>query len=215
MPTLPTLLTFAVAATLLIIVPGPNVLYIVTRGIDQGRRAAVVSALGVEVGMLVHISAAVLGLSALVASSRPLFAAVTYVGAAYLIWMGVTNLRTRAAGPDRPERDRRQTSGRMFSQGLVVNVLNPKVGLFFIAFLPQFIDPARGNATAQILVFGGIFLAIAVTSDLLYALASGSIGTWLDRRASVARHRARVSGVVYILLGGMAALSGSGSAQQG
>jgi threonine/homoserine/homoserine lactone efflux protein len=190
------------------------VIYIVTRGIDQGRRAAVVSALGVEVGMLVHIAAAVLSLSALVASSELLFNVVRYAGAGYLIWMGVSHVRARAANLDAPVL-RRQSASRMISQGLIVNVLNPKVGLFFIAFLPQFIDRARGDATTQILVFGGVFLAIAVTSDLLYAVASGSIGTWLSRRASVARHRARFSGVVYIILGGFAALSGSSSAKHG
>jgi len=215
MPTLPTLLAFAVAAALLIVVPGPNVIYIVTRGIDQGRRAAVVSALGVEVGMLFHIGAAALGLSALVASSDLLFDIVRYAGAAYLVWMGVANLRARIANVEIPTLDRRQTSSRMFGQGLIVNVLNPKVGLFFIAFLPQFIDPGRGGATTQILVLGAVFVVIATLSDMVYALASGAIGAWLRRRASIARQRARFSGIVYIILGGMAAVSGSGSARQG
>jgi threonine/homoserine/homoserine lactone efflux protein len=214
MPTLPTLLTFAVAATLLIIVPGPNVIYIITRGIDQGRRAAVVSALGVEVGMLFHIGAAVLGLSALVASSTLLFSVVTYAGAAYLVWMGITHLRSRITHLETPHL-RRQTASRMFGQGLIVNVLNPKVGLFFIAFLPQFIDPGRGSATTQILVLGAVFVTIATLSDMVYALASGAIGAWLQRRASIARHRVRFSGVVYLILGGMAAISSSGSAKQG
>ena len=215
MPTLPTLLAFAVAATLLIIVPGPNVIYIVTRGIDQGRRAAVVSALGVEAGMLVHIGAAALGLGALVASSDLLFNVVRYAGAAYLVWMGIAHLRARATPLDAPALARREAVSRMFSQGLVVNVLNPKVGLFFIAFLPQFVDPARGSSSVQILVLGAVFVAIAIVSDLAYALASGSIGMWLSRRAAVARHRTRVSGAVYLLLGGLAAISGSGSARQG
>jgi threonine/homoserine/homoserine lactone efflux protein len=215
MPTIPTLLTFAAAAMLLIIVPGPNVIYIVTRGIDQGRKAAVVSALGVEVGMLFHIGAAVLGLSALVVASEPVFNIVKYAGAAYLIWIGIMNLRARVASLDTPALDRRQSTSRMFGQGLIVNVLNPKVGLFFIAFLPQFIDPGRGSSTFQILLLGAIFVALATISDLAYALASGSIGTWLHRRASIARQRGRFSGVVYIILGGMAAVSGSGSARQG
>jgi threonine/homoserine/homoserine lactone efflux protein len=216
MPTIPTLLTFAVAATLLIIVPGPNVIYIVTRGIDQGRRAAIVSAMGVEVGMLFHIGAAVLGLSALVASSEMVFTIVKYAGAAYLVWMGITNIRARVATLEVPaDIDRRQTSSRMFGQGLIVNVLNPKVGLFFVAFLPQFIDPGRGSSTTQILMLGAVFVAIAIVSDLVYALASGAIGSWLKRRAAIARHRARFSGVVYLILGGLAAVSGSGSGKQG
>lgn len=213
MPTIPTIFTFAVAATLLIIVPGPNVIYIITRGIDQGRRAAIASALGVQTGMLVHIGAAVLGLSALVASSDILFNVVKYAGAAYLIWMGVTSFRAKATNLDLPQVGRRASYGRLFGQGLVVNVLNPKVGLFFIAFLPQFIDPGRGGPTGQILILGAVFVAIAIASDLLYALASGSIGAWLTRRERIARQRDRFAGAIYILLGVVAALSGSGSAR--
>ena len=213
MPTVPTLLTFAIAATLLIIVPGPNVIYIITRGIDQGRRAAVASALGVEVGMLFHIGAAVLGLSALVASSELVFNIVKYAGAGYLIWMGVNNLRSKPTNLAVPEISRRASHRKLFAQGMVVNILNPKVGLFFVAFLPQFIDPARGSSTAQILVLGGVFVAIAVVSDLVYAFASGSIGSWLNARERIARQRDRFAGVVYILLGALAALTGSSSAK--
>ncbi len=213
MPTVPTLLTFAVAATLLIIVPGPNVLYIITRGIDQGRKAAIVSALGVEVGMLFHIAAAVLGLSALIARSEIVFNVVKYAGAAYLIWMGIASIRAKALAVEEPIASRRAKPSRLFTQGLVVNVLNPKVGLFFVAFLPQFIDPARGGPTTQILVLGGVFLVIAIMSDLVYAFASGSIGSWLSTRQRIARQRDRFTGVVYILLGAFAAIAGSGSAR--
>src|SRR5680860_288405 len=128
MPTIPTLLTFAVAATLLIIVPGPNVIYIITRGIDQGRRAAIASAAGVEAGMLFHIGAAVLGLSALVASSELIFNIVKYAGAAYLIWMGIANLSARSTNLEAPDFSRRARYSKLFTQGLIVNVLNPKVG---------------------------------------------------------------------------------------
>ncbi|MBA3274970.1 MAG: LysE family translocator [Chloroflexia bacterium] len=213
MPALPTLLTFALAATLLIIVPGPNVIYIITRGIDQGRRAAIASALGVETGMLFHIGAAVLGLSALVASSELVFNLVKYAGAAYLVWMGIVSLRTRVTDLEVPTISRRASYRRLFTQGMVVNILNPKVGLFFVAFLPQFIDPGRGGSTVQILVLGGVFVAIAVISDLVYALASGSIGSWLSTRVRIARQRDRFAGIVYILLGAVAALTGSSSAK--
>ena len=213
MPTIPTLLTFAIAATLLIIVPGPNVIYIITRGIDQGRRAAIASAIGVDTGMLFHIGAAVLGLSALVASSDLVFSIVKYAGAGYLIWMGINSLRARVANLETPVISRRASYSRLFAQGMVVNILNPKVGLFFIAFLPQFIDPARGSATLQILVLGGVFVVIALISDLVYALASGSIGSWLNARQSIARQRDRFAGVIYILLGAVAAISGSSSAK--
>lgn len=214
MPTMLTLLTFAVAATLLIVVPGPNLIYIITRGIDQGRRAAVVSALGVETGMLVHVGAAVLGLSALLASSDLLFNVVRYAGAAYLVWLGVASIRSRPADLTDPAGGRTLGLARLFAQGVVINVLNPKVGLFFLAFLPQFLDPSRGNTSVQILVLGGVFFIIATISDLLYAMASGAIGSWLRERSSVARMRGKFSGVVYIGLGALAALTGSGSAKE-
>jgi threonine/homoserine/homoserine lactone efflux protein len=212
-PTIPTLLTFTVAATLLIIVPGPNVIYIITRGIDQGRRAAIASAAGVEIGMLFHIGAAVLGLSALVASSELVFNIVKYAGATYLIWMGIISLRSSVSNLQAPEISRRASFSRLFTQGMIVNVLNPKVGLFFVAFLPQFIDPGRGSSSFQILVLGGVFVAVAVMSDLVYAFASGSIGKWLNAHASIARQRDRFAGIVYIALGAVAAVSGSSSAK--
>ncbi len=215
MPTIPTLLTFAIAATLLIVVPGPNLIYIITRGIDQGRRAAVVSALGVETGMLVHVAAAVLGLSAVLTSSELVFNGVRYAGAAYLVWLGVTSIRSRPADLTDPAGGRTLSLTRLYSQGIVINVLNPKVGIFFLAFLPQFLDPSRGNMSLQILILGGVFSAIATASDLLYAMASGTIGSWLRKRSSVARLRGKFSGAIYIGLGAVAALTGSGSSRQG
>ena len=214
MPTVPTLLTFAIAATLLIVVPGPNLIYIITRGIDQGRRAAVVSALGVETGMLIHVVAAVLGLSAVVASSEVLFDVVRYAGAGYLIWLGVASIRSRPADLTDPAGGRTLSPARLYSQGIIINVLNPKVGIFFLAFLPQFLDPSRGNMSLQILILGGVFSVIATASDLLYAMASGAIGGWLRERSAVARLRGKFSGAVYICLGAVAALTGSGSSRQ-
>jgi threonine/homoserine/homoserine lactone efflux protein len=213
MPTIPTLLTFAVAATLLIIVPGPNVLYIIARGIDQGRKAAVVSALGVETGMLVHISAAVLGLSAIVAKSDLLFNVIRFAGAAYLVWMGITTIRARVVDGRLPELGTKAAYRRIFVRGVIVNVLNVKVILFFLAFLPQFVRPERGSSSVQILVLGLVFVVIATASDMLYAMASGAIGNWLNTREKVARQRNRFTGAVYILLGAFAAVAGSGSAQ--
>ena len=215
MPTIPTLLTFAIAATLLIVVPGPNLIYIITRGIDQGRRAAVVSALGVETGMLVHVAAAVLGLSAVLASSEVVFNTVRYAGAAYLVWLGVVSIRSRPADLTDPTGGRALSLARLYSQGIVINVLNPKVGIFFLAFLPQFLDPSQGNVSLQILILGGVFSVIATASDLLYAMASGAIGGWLRDRSSVARLRGKFSGAIYIGLGAIAALTGSSSSRQG
>jgi threonine/homoserine/homoserine lactone efflux protein len=212
MPSTATILTFALAATLLIIIPGPNVLFIVSRGIDQGRAAAIASSLGVETGMFVHIAAAMLGLSAVVTSSEILFNTVKYAGVAYLLWLGLSAIRSGPVNAEIPIGFRRAPLRRLYMQGMIVNVLNPKVGLFMLAFLPQFVDPSRGSAQSQILVLGMIFVAIACVSDGLYAIGSGAIGHWLARHAAAARQRGRFSGVVYILLGALAAFSGSHAA---
>ena len=213
MPSIPTLLAFALAAFLLIIVPGPNVIYIITRGIGQGRRAAVASALGIEAGMFVHIGGAALGLSALIASSDTLYALVKYGGAAYLVVIGIMAIRTRYEPVEVVAVPRRTGLLRAFLQGAVINILNPKVALFFLAFLPQFVDRSSGNTTMQILALGMIFFLIAMVSDLVYANASGSIGNWLDSREWMSRQRNRFSGTVYLVLGAMAALTGSNSAR--
>lgn len=213
MPTIPTLLAFTLAALLLVVVPGPNLVYIITRGIDQGRRAAVVSALGVETGTLVHVLLTTIGLSAVIASSELLFTIIRFAGAGYLIWLGIVNIRSRPSDlsldPDLP----RMRLRRVYAQGVIVNVLNPKVAIFFLAFLPQFVDPDRGGAPLQILVLGIVLVLVGVASDMVYAAASGQIGTWLNARPAVARQRQRFSGVVYMLLGAVAAFSGSGSAK--
>src|SRR5512132_4573848 len=143
MPTTATLELFALAALGLLIVPGPAVTYIVTRSIDQGRSAGLVSVLGIHTGSIVHVAAAALGLSAILASSALSYGIVKYVGAAYLIWLGIRALRDR--GEERPSVNGKEHSlARIYAQGVVVNVLNPKTALFFLAFLPQFVDVSRG-----------------------------------------------------------------------
>jgi len=209
MPTAGTLLAFSLAALVLIAVPGPNLIYIVARGVEQGRRAAVVSALGVETGSLVHVAAAAIGLSALLASSDLAFDVIRYLGAAYLVYLGLrTLLRKGGASGDgavgSPARLR-----DTYRQAVWVNVLNPKVALFFLAFLPQFVDPARGAPRAQILVLGAVFLLVGLCVDLAYAAAAGTIGHRLGRRPRALRWQRYTSGTVYLALGAAAALSGS------
>ena len=158
MPDTSTLLVFAAAALALIVVPGPAVLYIVAQSIDRGRLAGFVSALGIAVGGLVHVSAAAIGLSSLLVSSATAFAAVKYAGAAYLIGLGLYTLLVRKEEPAAAlPRERRLR--RRFGQGVVVNVLNPKTALFFFAFLPQFVDPDKGSAALQIGILGLLFVA--------------------------------------------------------
>src|SRR5256886_1859072 len=150
MPDWPRLSLFISVTLLLVFMPGPNTLYIIARSIQQGRGAGIVSSLGVQVGSLLHIAAAALGLSALLLSSALAFNAVKYAGAAYLIYLGVKTLLTKEkSGPAQAVQQARL--GRVFFQGVVVNLLNPKTALFFFAFLPQFIDPARGRVAVQII----------------------------------------------------------------
>lgn len=212
MPEGSTLALFAVAAVTLLVIPGPAVLYIVTRSVDQGRAAGLASVCGVHVGTLVHVAAAALGLSALLVSSATAYHAVRWLGAAYLIWLGVRRLLARdedtpAPGPG----TRRHGLRRIFAQGVLVNVLNPKTALFFLAFLPQFVDVSRGSVPFQVVVFGVAFVLLGLVSDGTYALLASTGAGWLRRRPGVARTSRLVSGGVLISLGVTTALAGSRS----
>jgi threonine/homoserine/homoserine lactone efflux protein len=184
------------------------VFYILGRSIGQGRGAGFVSALGISVGSLVHTAAAAVGLSALLMSSALAFGVVKYLGAAYLIYLGVQKLRREDSIKLSGEVPRVQLS-RIFAQGIVVNVLNPKAALFFFAFLPQFVDPARGNVAAQNLFLGGLFATLGLTSDSLWALSAGSVAHWLRGNARWMRTQRYVSGGMLISLGVATAFAGS------
>ena len=208
MPDASTLMLFTAATLALLVVPGPAVLYIIARGIDQGRLAGLASAAGIATGSLVHVVAAALGLSALLASSALAFSTVKYLGAAYLIYIGVRTLLTRPA-PDAIAIPRLRSMRELFTQGVVVQVLNPKIALFFFAFLPQFVDPARGNVATQTLFLGGLLMLMGLCTDSLYALVSGSAGDWLKRQPAFASAQRYVAGTVFIGLGVTTALTGS------
>ena len=210
MPDASTFALFIVAALVLLVVPGPSVLYIVARSIEGGRTAGLVSVLGVQTGAMVHIAFAAVGLSAILASSAVAFSVIKWLGAVYLVWLGLR----RIFGRDEEDGDvavEPAPLSRVFSQGVIVNILNPKTALFFLAFLPQFVDPARGAAWTQILLLGATFVILALCSDGLYALLSGTAGGWLRRRmkgASFRRGQRFVSGGILIALGAVAATSG-------
>ena len=206
MPEIATLLVFSAAALALIVVPGPAVLYIVAQSIDRGRLAGVVSALGVAVGGLVHVTAAAIGLSSLLVSSATAFAAVKYAGAAYLIGLGLYTLLVRRKEPAASVPQERRLR-RRFGQGVVVNVLNPKTALFFFAFLPQFVDPDKGSAALQIGVLGLLFVALAVISDSLWALAAGSASERLRGSRRFLAVQRYVSGSVFVGLGAVTAFA--------
>jgi threonine/homoserine/homoserine lactone efflux protein len=203
-----TLLVFAGAALALIVIPGPAVLYILAQSVEHGRNAGVVSALGVATGGLVHITAAAVGISALVVSSAVAFSVVKYAGAAYLLYLGIRRLLDRGRDAAEPGVPREAEPWRIFRRGVLVNVLNPKTALFFLALLPQFVDPGRGPVLAQILVLGTLFVVLALLSDSLYALGAGALGAWVRRRRGVARDVGRYAGAaVYLGLGTATALA--------
>ncbi len=192
---------FVFAALALLVTPGPAVLYIVTRSLDQGRRAGLASVAGIGVGTLVHTTAAAIGLSALLASSATAFAAVKFVGGLYLVYLGVRRMLGRGEEGAARVVERRPLA-RVFAQGVVVNVLNPKTALFFLAFLPQFVDPRRGPVAGQIVVLGALMALLGLVSDGAYALLAGTVREGLLRRAGrVVRAQRYVSGSVFIVLG--------------
>jgi threonine/homoserine/homoserine lactone efflux protein len=198
---------FIPAAFILIITPGPVVMYIVTQSVDQGRKAGLVSVLGSEIGNFCHVIAAALGLSAILLSSTLAYDVVKYLGAAYLIYLGIRKLRSKDEVAQLAVQ--KQSMLRIFLQGIVVAVLNPKTALFFFAFLPQFVDPAKGYVALQILFIGVIFVIMAIISDTLYALMAGTAGRWLKGNLRFLNIQRYVTGTIYIGLGITAALSGA------
>jgi len=210
MPTGSTIALFLLAATALAVVPGPAVAYIVTQSIDQGRHAGLVSALGVASGGLVHVAAATVGLSALIASSATAFTVVKLVGAVYLIIVGIRRILS-GEGEEPEPRALRAPLRRVYRQGVIVNVLNPKTALFFLAFLPQFVDPGRGAVWPQVALLGVLFVSVAVLSDMTYALVSDAIAGRIRRTGTGAKVRRWLTGGVFVALGITAAAARRGT----
>ena len=204
-----TLGVFFGAGFVLLMTPGPAVLYIVTRSIEQGRKAGLVSVLGIVVGTLFHVAAAALGVSALLMSSALAFNALRYLGALYLVYLGCKTLLAPDRPADAPAVERAGLR-EIFSQGVVVNLLNPHTALFFFAFLPQFVDPARGAVALQIVALGLLFIAMAAMTDSVWAITAGTAGDWIKRNPRFTRAQRYVTGGALIGLGAVAAISGSG-----
>jgi threonine/homoserine/homoserine lactone efflux protein len=205
-PTVATMLAFAAASVALLVIPGPAVLYIINRSVADGRSVGLASVAGVELGTFVHVLGASLGLSAALAASAVAFNVIKWAGAGYLVILGVLTLSRR---PD-PSRvvSASVAPGRAFAQGIVVNVLNPKVALFFLSFLPQFIEPDRGRAGLQALVLGLVFVGIGFLTDGTYAVAASALRTVLVKGRGLPFVQRYVAGAVYIGLGMVAAGSG-------
>ncbi len=208
MPETSTLVAFSAAALVLFVVPGPAVLYIVTRSVAQGRKAGLVSVAGIHAGSVVHIAAAIAGLSTVLATSAVAFRAVKWAGAAYLVYLGFRALAERETDADTGGAPSPAPLRAVFRQGFVVNLLNPKTAVFFLAFVPQFIDASRGT-TPQILVLGALFIALGAVSDGAYALLAGGLGDRLRTRRWWQSTRRWVSGSIYLGLGVVAAVSGT------
>ena len=202
------LIVFVSAAALLLVIPGPAVFYILARSMYQGRTAGLASAAGIGVGTLVHVLAATLGLSALLISSVFAYSAVKYAGAAYLFYLGIKKFRERPGNSSEQPRDL-VSLPRVFRQGVVVNILNPKTAIFFFAFLPQFVSPARGKVPLQILLLGMTFAIMGWISDSMWALSAGSAAHWLRRQKRFTNKEHYVAGTVYMGLGLAAAVSGN------
>jgi threonine/homoserine/homoserine lactone efflux protein len=202
-PTLASLLAFGLASVVLLVIPGPAVTYIVNRSVVDGRSVALASVAGLELGNFMHVIAATAGLSAVLATSATAFSIVKWVGAGYLIAVGVRTLLTR---PERMSGIAPHVSlRRAFTQGIVVNTLNPKVALFFLSFLPQFVDPGRGPAWTQALVLGSLFTVLGLVTDGTWALVASSVRGMLLRGRAMPFIRRYVSGSTFVALGVVAA----------
>jgi threonine/homoserine/homoserine lactone efflux protein len=201
MPGASTIALFALASVALAVVPGPAVTYIVAQSVDKGRTAGLASACGVASGGLVHVLAATVGLSALIASSASAFTVVKLVGAAYLIAVGIRRIVTNDETLSEPQP---APLVKIWRQGVVVNIFNPKTALFFLAFLPQFVNRDH-TVWIQVAFLGMLFAVIAFASDCMYALLADALASRLRRGTRAARVQRYVSGGIFVALGGVAA----------
>ncbi len=203
LPEFQNILLFLTAASILIIIPGPAVLYIVARSMEQGYRAGMVSVLGIGAGGLVHVFAAGIGISSLFVASAAAFSVLKYLGGLYLIYLGIRKLLDKATFTHDVQIDKKKKLRKIFYEGVVVNVFNPKAAIFFFAFLPQFISIEKGGVTSQIIFPGMLFILIAIVSDTLYVLVSGKFASWIKTHPMYLRLHKYVIGSIYIFLGAL------------
>ena len=201
LPPWPQFGVFLGAVIILGVAPGPGIFYIMATSIAQGTRSGFMAVLGIAAGTFVHVLLAVFGLTVVIASSLVVFQFVKYAGAAYLIVLGVYLLiRRRVRREARPGQSPREAR-RVFMQAVMVNVLNPKVGIFFLAFFPQFVDPARGDPAVQFFLLGALLIGVIFVTDTLFALAAGTVAGYLKAQGSRQRWPQMVAGLTYIGLG--------------
>lgn len=206
MPSGASLSGFIIAALVVLLIPGPGVLYIVARSVGQGYRAGLASVLGLSIGALFHVAAATAGLSAILLTSATAFGFVKALGAGYLIYLGIRTIisaRTKTGTEDYSP----LPFNRLFTDGVVVSVFNPKIAVFFLAFLPQFVDLDRGPLPPQVFLLGSIYVTLALITDGAYALLAGSLRHWLGGRVMRGPLPRYMSGSLYLGLGANAALA--------
>ncbi len=192
--------TFILTSLLLFATPGPDMLAMLGRGISQGRQAAIVTVIGYALGDLIHTTFAVIGLSAIIYSSSILFQIVKYIGALYLIYLGIQTIRHRHQFKLSSE-SKKIKNGKILRESILSSVLNPKTTLFFLAFLPQFVDADAGNVQIQMLVLGAIFMMLGILAYFPLAYFSGLVGTWIQTRKAVADKLHLITGSIFIGLG--------------
>ena len=208
MPETSQLLSFIAASVAILVIPGPSVLFVITRGVALGRRAAVATVVGNESGLLVHVIAVALGVGAIVQRSVLLLNTIKLVGALYLVWLGISAVRRRKdwvttmAGPSN------RSPGRLWRDGFIVGLTNPKSTLFFLAVLPQFVTPERGHVSLQLLVLGLVFVVLAAINDGIYGVTAGAVRRWLDRSPRRREVVGGSSGLIMIGLGARLAMTG-------
>lgn len=195
-----TLAVFAAAAFMILLIPGPAIFDIVTRGINQGRSSALMTVLGVQAGDVLHVTVAAAGLTTILVSSPELFSFIKWAGGAYLVVLGLRSLRTGARRLSRANGST-ATLRQCFVQGMAVNILNPGTALFYLSFLPQFVDPRRGSAGMQMAVLGVVSMVIAAAIECAWALLAGRLGTLLHGSPRALRVQSRVSAGIYVVLG--------------
>ena len=200
-------LLFAFASLVLNITPGNDMLYVATRSASQGVKAGIVSSLGIAGGCIVHLLAAVIGLSAIIANSAIAFNIIKYIGAAYLVYLGIKSFLGKQNKFSLNDKIEKKPLPKLFWQGVFTNVLNPKVALFFLAFLPQFIHPEKGNTALQILLLGLWFNFSGTIINIIVAMLFGKLGNWLADKQSFIKWQNKITGFLLVRLGIKVALS--------
>ena len=206
MPSLENYLLFVAASVLLVLTPGPNLLYLISRTLCQGRMAGLVSLAGTTAGFVVHILAASLGLSAVFVAVPVAYDALRWAGAAYLVWLAWDSVRAGSGGLFAPRTLPAAAPAQLFRMGLLTSILNPKVALFYLALFPQFVDPARGSVFGQSIVLGATQIVIAVIGDTMFVLAAAVVARWLAERPAWSAAQRWVLAGVFVAIAAKLAL---------